>query len=82
MYVMDIFMHYAVIVCDEPEVPNGSFVTGYDFSVGSEIQYHCEEGHVMVGGTEIRRCTLMGTWSGLAPQCRCKTRRFTISRIP
>ncbi|XP_021968417.1 sushi, von Willebrand factor type A, EGF and pentraxin domain-containing protein 1 isoform X1 [Folsomia candida] len=59
-----------LIVCDEPEVPNGSFVTGYDFSVGSEIQYHCEEGHVMVGGTEIRRCTLMGTWSGLAPQCR------------
>jgi hypothetical protein len=62
----------AVIVCVEPEVPNGSFVTGYDFSVGSEIQYHCEEGHVMLGGTEIRRCTLKGTWSGIAPQCRCE----------
>lgn len=60
-----------VIVCDEPEVPHGSFVTGYDFTVGSEIQYHCEEGHKMIGGHEIRRCTNIGEWSGTPPECKC-----------
>ncbi|ODM90554.1 CUB and sushi domain-containing protein 1 [Orchesella cincta] len=59
-----------IIVCDEPEVPHGSFVTGYDFTVGSEIQYHCEEGHKMIGGNEIRRCTHLGEWSGAPPECK------------
>lgn len=61
-----------MIVCDEPEVPHGSFVTGYDFTVGSEIQYHCEEGHMMIGGNEIRRCNNIGEWTGSAPECKCE----------
>jgi len=59
-------------MCDEPLVPHGGFVTGYDFTVGSEIQYHCEEGHMMVGGNEVRKCTSKGVWNGNAPECRCK----------
>ncbi|PSN44564.1 hypothetical protein C0J52_12430 [Blattella germanica] len=36
-----------LITCLEPELPNGSYVVGYDFNVHSTIEYHCEVGHIL-----------------------------------
>jgi len=57
------------IMCQEPAVPSGAFITGYDFSLHSEINYHCEDGHLLVGPS-TRKCQNNGEWSGLAPFCR------------
>ncbi|CAG7727446.1 unnamed protein product [Allacma fusca] len=55
--------------CDEPEVPRASYVTGYDFTVGSVITYHCEEGHVLKGPIQ-RTCREDGEWSpSTIPEC-------------
>lgn len=60
-----------VITCDEPEVPAGSYVVGYDFNVHSSIEYHCEVGH-MLKGEATRECSREGEWSGVMPLCECK----------
>lgn len=60
-----------MIVCEEPDVPSGSYVVGYDFFVHSSIEYHCEVGHVLRGHA-IRTCMNDGEWSGTTPTCECK----------
>ena len=63
---------FAVTVCEEPEVPRSSYVTGYDFTVGSVITYHCEEGHVLRGPIQ-RTCREDGEWSPAeVPECQCE----------
>ncbi|KAK5642830.1 hypothetical protein RI129_008997 [Pyrocoelia pectoralis] len=57
-----------LITCDEPEVPAGSYVVGYDFNIHSSIEYHCEVGHVLHGDA-VRECTGNGEWSGAMPTC-------------
>ncbi|XP_046996037.1 sushi, von Willebrand factor type A, EGF and pentraxin domain-containing protein 1 [Schistocerca americana] len=57
-----------LITCEEPEVPSGSYVVGYDFNVHSTIEYHCEVGHIL-RGQSIHECTLNGEWSGEPPTC-------------
>ncbi|KAI4469516.1 complement component-related sushi domain-containing [Holotrichia oblita] len=61
-----------LIVCDEPEVPEGSYVVGYDFNIHSSIIYHCEEGFILRGDAE-RTCEGEGDsgWSGITPRCEC-----------
>lgn len=60
-----------MITCDEPEVPPGTYVIGYDFNVHSKIEYHCEAGHKMIG--EYKQvCQRNGEWSGSTPICECK----------
>ncbi|RZC43271.1 sushi, von Willebrand factor type A, EGF and pentraxin domain-containing protein 1, partial [Asbolus verrucosus] len=51
-----------IITCEEPDVPSGSYVVGYDFNVHSSIEYHCEVGHVL-RGEPIHTCTKEGDWS-------------------
>lgn len=61
----------AVITCEEPEIPPGSYVVGYDLNVHSSILYHCEAGYLMHG--EARHtCEKTGEWSGQVPTCECK----------
>lgn len=57
-----------LISCDEPEVPSGSYVVGYDFNIHSNIEYHCETGHIL-RGESIHQCTKTGEWSGTPPTC-------------
>ncbi|XP_074034332.1 CUB and Sushi multiple domains furrowed [Leptinotarsa decemlineata] len=57
-----------LITCEEPEVPAGSYVVGYDFNVHSTIEYNCEVGHIMIGeSTHV--CNTDGEWSGIIPNC-------------
>ncbi|XP_057333972.1 sushi, von Willebrand factor type A, EGF and pentraxin domain-containing protein 1 isoform X2 [Microplitis mediator] len=57
-----------LITCEEPEVPNGSYVVGYDLNIHSSIEYHCEAGHLLNG--EARHiCQKNGEWSGRVPTC-------------
>lgn len=60
-----------MITCEEPEVPSGSYVVGYDLNVHSTIEYHCDDGHVL-RGEATRICTQEGVWSGATPTCECK----------
>ncbi|XP_043212550.1 CUB and sushi domain-containing protein 3-like [Amphibalanus amphitrite] len=58
-----------LIDCGEPDVPEESYVTGYDFHVNSDVEYHCNVGHLLVG-EPVRRCQRDGTWSGDVPLCK------------
>ncbi|XP_018565850.1 sushi, von Willebrand factor type A, EGF and pentraxin domain-containing protein 1 [Anoplophora glabripennis] len=57
-----------LITCEEPEVPPGSFVVGYDFNVHSTIKYDCEVGHIL-RGEDTHVCERDGEWSGTTPTC-------------
>ncbi|XP_029047436.1 E-selectin isoform X3 [Osmia bicornis bicornis] len=57
-----------LITCEEPDVPAGSYVVGYDLNVHSSIEYHCEAGYQLQG--EARHtCGRDGEWSGEVPTC-------------
>lgn len=64
-------MIFSVITCEEPEVPVGSYVIGYDFNIHSVIEYHCEPGHLLIGEGS-HECGSTGEWSGSIPNCECK----------
>ncbi|GLH11061.1 Locomotion-related protein Hikaru genki [Gryllus bimaculatus] len=57
-----------LITCDEPDVPPGGYVVGYDFNVHSTINYHCEAGYLLRGEPALE-CTVHGEWSGEPPTC-------------
>lgn len=59
---------FAVITCEAPNLPPGSFVVGYDYNVHSTIEYHCDAGHVLRGEANLK-CMETGEWSGDAPVC-------------
>lgn len=71
-YVLKEFLfHFLVITCETPHVPAGSYVVGYDYNVHSVIKYHCDDGHVLHGESELR-CLETGEWSHEAPYCDCE----------
>ncbi|CAD1479335.1 unnamed protein product, partial [Heterotrigona itama] len=57
-----------LITCEEPEVPAGSYVVGYDLNVHSAIEYHCEAGYLLQGESR-HTCGRDGEWSGEVPTC-------------
>ncbi|XP_058805446.1 sushi, von Willebrand factor type A, EGF and pentraxin domain-containing protein 1 isoform X1 [Phymastichus coffea] len=57
-----------LITCEEPEVPNGSYVVGYDLYIHSTIEYHCEEGYLLHGQAK-HTCDKNGEWTGDLPYC-------------
>lgn len=63
-----------MITCVEPELPAGSYVTGYDFNVHSKIDYHCEKGHIL-RGEATHWCNSNGEWSAKPPTCECEFSR-------
>ena len=67
-----------MIECEEPDVPSGGYVTGFDFTIHSEIVYHCEVGHILSGDT-MRKCLPTGAWSGNPPSCTCTLTLITVS---
>lgn len=60
-----------LVTCENPQVPAGSFVVGYDYNVHSKIQYNCDPGHIMHGNA-VLECLDSGDWSSDAPYCECK----------
>lgn len=60
-----------MITCQEPEVPTGGYVVGYDFNIHSSIEYHCDAGHKLIG-TSILQCNNNGEWSATPPECQCE----------
>lgn len=62
---------FAVITCEEPEVPSGSYVIGYDLNVHSVIEYHCETGYLL-HGEATHTCGKDGEWTGDVPTCECE----------
>lgn len=66
-----------MITCDEPEVPVGSYVIGYDFNIHSSIEYHCEPGHLLIGEA-VLQCGATGEWTGSIPNCECMFHRIIL----
>lgn len=58
-----------LITCQEPEVPAGGYVVGYDFNIHSSIEYHCDPGHKLIGTTTLQ-CNNNGEWSTTPPECQ------------
>ena len=75
-----ILIRFKVIICEEPEVPAGSYVVGYDFNIHSSIEYHCEVGYLLHGEAK-HTCGKNGEWTGEVPSCECKLPTFRISLI-
>lgn len=70
-----------MITCQEPEVPTGGYVVGYDFNIHSSIEYHCDAGHKLIG-TSILQCNNNGEWNIPPPECQCKYQHtFNISTL-
>ncbi|NXJ37766.1 DAF factor, partial [Ciconia maguari] len=59
--------------CDNPgDLKNGRAVVLTDLLFGSKVNYTCDEGYKLVGGSQ-RTCEVSGTrvsWSGAAPVCQ------------
>lgn len=66
-----------VITCQEPEVPTGGYVVGYDFNIHSSIEYHCDPGHKLIGTTTLQ-CNNNGEWSTTPPECQCEFKQTII----
>uniref|UniRef100_A0A8C1ZS09 CUB and Sushi multiple domains 1 n=1 Tax=Cyprinus carpio TaxID=7962 RepID=A0A8C1ZS09_CYPCA len=60
------------VSCGAPESPaNGSF-HGFQYTVGSEVQYQCEEGYKPDASSLLTAvCLEDGTWSNVAHPTRC-----------
>ncbi|KAJ8682121.1 hypothetical protein QAD02_017913 [Eretmocerus hayati] len=58
-----------LITCEEPELPVGSYVVGYDmYTIHSTIEYHCDDGYLLRGEAK-HTCNENGEWSGELPYC-------------
>ncbi|NXK71636.1 DAF factor, partial [Amazona guildingii] len=59
--------------CANPQDPeNGRAIVLTDLLLGSEVNYTCDKGYKLVGGSQ-RTCEVSGTrvsWSGDAPVCQ------------
>jgi len=55
--------------CGKPEQPPNSTLVSEKFSVGSRIEYICDEGHLLVGPAK-RNCLATGFYSEFPPVCR------------
>lgn len=66
-----------VITCQEPEVPTGGYVVGYDFNIHSSIEYHCDPGHKLIGTTTLQ-CNNNGEWSATPPECQCEFKQTIV----
>ena len=67
------------IRCPAPEMPANSSViysnndrsSTDSFKIGSTVQYRCSAGHTVVGQS-LRTCEIDASWTGDAPECKCK----------
>lgn len=61
----------APLSCGSPDSLQNTTVVGKNTTVGSSIEYLCPKGHALIGKNK-RNCEKSGTWSGIAPTCKCK----------
>lgn len=78
MNVFHVVFRIAVISCEEPEVPAGGYVVGYDLNVHSVIEYHCDVGYLLHGEAK-HSCGKDGEWTGEVPSCECESLYIRIS---
>lgn len=57
-----------MLVCGDPGIPSNGTRLGTQFSVGSTVEYKCNEGFKLVG-TRTRTCLITQRWSGFLPYC-------------
>ncbi|KAK4288839.1 hypothetical protein Pmani_038162 [Petrolisthes manimaculis] len=55
--------------CGKPEQPPNSTMLGSSFTVGSNVEYRCNSGHVLVGPAS-RKCLNSGFFDEFPPTCR------------
>uniref|UniRef100_A0A183CIA3 Sushi, von Willebrand factor type A, EGF and pentraxin domain-containing protein 1 n=1 Tax=Globodera pallida TaxID=36090 RepID=A0A183CIA3_GLOPA len=56
--------------CPDPGIPLNAFRTGDLFHFPHAVKFACAAGFRLTGGTEQRRCTARGEWSGEQPICK------------
>lgn len=57
--------------CGSPDKLINTTIVGSSYDVGSNIEYKCPEGHMLMGDGK-RTCGNNGFWTGIAPTCKCK----------
>lgn len=55
--------------CGKPEQPPNSTMMASTYNVGTEVEYHCDPGHVLVGPA-TRSCLNSGFFDEFPPTCR------------
>ena len=58
--------------CPDLEKPMNGRVKVKKQMLNSTAEYKCNEGFVLTGGDQVRKCLAGGSWSGKAPFCQCK----------
>lgn len=57
--------------CGKPEQPPNSTMVASSFNVGANIEYSCDEGHLLVGPA-TRTCLPTGFYDEFPPVCKSK----------
>lgn len=68
------------LFCGSPDKLMNTTITGSDYKTGAVIEYHCPEGHRLIGDKK-RKCSSNGFWSGSPPTCKCKINSYQISTL-
>lgn len=65
------------IKCKSPGNPENGYSFGEIYTVGAQVTFSCEEGHQLMGVTEIT-CLESGEWSHLIPHCEGTLSKFFV----
>ncbi|XP_075454326.1 CUB and sushi domain-containing protein 1 [Ascaphus truei] len=63
-------------MCPDPGVPESGKRTGFDFRVGANVQFSCDDNYVLQGSKSItcqRVTDTLAAWSDHRPICRART---------
>ncbi|KAM5163755.1 CUB and sushi domain-containing protein 1 [Mantella aurantiaca] len=66
----------ATDMCPDPGVPENGKRTGFDFRVGANVQFSCDDNYVLQGSKSItcqRVTDTLAAWSDHRPICRART---------
>ncbi|XP_053315605.1 CUB and sushi domain-containing protein 1 [Spea bombifrons] len=66
----------ATDMCPDPGIPENGKRTGFDFRVGANVQFSCDDNYVLQGSKSItcqRVTDTLAAWSDHRPICRART---------
>ncbi|KAM3932341.1 CUB and sushi domain-containing protein 1 isoform 2-T2 [Leptodactylus fuscus] len=66
----------ATDMCPDPGIPDNGKRTGFDFRVGANVQFSCDDNYVLQGSKSItcqRVTDTLAAWSDHRPICRART---------